>query len=247
MSQINHYPSELHDTQRLFLQAIKQSLKTARYLWPVIIFFTVFIQLTRLPLAASGTIPALILSFFYMLIGYLLLNIMLWRGHQSYRNAYGFSLPPRRYWLNLLSIFVCLLIPTCVWNYCVMQFDLSQIKTLLLALVLSTILIWGYLLTLYVYPLLAFQQLPLKRSLFASSYFVRQNWIRAGMIYMLLVFIVILSLPNSAHMVWLSQYYFNFPVALLVYFCLLPIVINFWLLVTMDNQRRYPHVISNGA
>ena len=137
MSQINNYPSEPQDTQRLFLLAIKQSLNTARYLWPIIILFTVCTQLTQLTSGVSGAIPTLILSIVYMLVGYLLLNAMLWRGHQSYGNAQGWSLPPLRYWLNLTSIFLCFLIPACAWNYWVLHSDISQTMTLLFILLLE--------------------------------------------------------------------------------------------------------------
>ena len=246
MSQINNYPSEPRDTQGLFLLAIKQSLKTARYLWPLIILFTVCTQLTQLTSGVSDEIAKLILSVFYMLVGYLLLNAMLCRGHQSYSNAQGWSLPPLRYWLNLISIFLCFLIPACAWNYWVLHSDVSETVTLIWVLLLATVLVGSYLLTLFLYPLLAFQDLSFKQSLIASSYFVRQNWIRAGIIYTIFVFIVIISLPSSGHMIWLAQYHLNIPGALLIYFCLLPIAINFWLLITVDSQLRYPHVVSKG-
>ena len=244
MSQINNYPSEPIDTQGLFLLAIKHSLKTARYLWPIILLFTVCTQSAHFTSDVSGAIPTLILSIIYMLVGYLLLNAMLWRGNQSYRNAQGWSLPPLRYWLNLISLFLCFLIPVCAWNYWALHSDFTQKITLLFVLLLATVLIGIFLLTLFLYPLLAFQELSFKQSLIASSYFVRQNWTRAGIIYTILVFIIILSLPNSAHMVWLAQYHLNVLAAFLIYLCFLPIAINFWLLITADSQLRHLHVVS---
>ncbi len=240
MNHFNHYPSEPHNTRPLFFLAMKHYAMTAQYTWPLVLAFALCLWVAQFSSLITSTVIQTICSIIFILIGYLMINAMLWRGHQAYTGSKPWVLPPRRYWLNLCGIFLLLLIPAVVWEYCVKQSDPSQVVTLLVILGLSTILVFGYLLTLFVYPLLVLQVVSVGKALSISVRFVMDNWLRAGMIYILLMVAIILSLPASEHMTWLAHYYLNIPATLLILMLILPVLINFWLLLTNDNRLRFP-------
>ena len=234
----NRYPTSPQKPMALYILALKYFFSSFFAIWPLSIVMMLFFLVNQYLVMIQSIAIQRIFSVLILFLGYLTINLALWKVHQVFVQEKAACLRDKYYWKALCLMFICMVIPFIALQLLVVHLDLSQNKLIYLALILSSLLIIFYLLSIFSFPLLFINRCSLWRAVSISVQYVKKNWTYPVIIYTLLMSMVLTVLPSSLHMAWLSQYHLVLPVSFLSISFFLTVAVNIWLLIVNDYKIR---------
>ena len=232
------YPQVPQEILKLFFLSMKHFFPSYRRIWPLAIVIMLLFWLNQHIEIIHNIIIEQVCSVVILFTGYITVNLALSGVHQNYSHQSMTVIRDKSVWISLCVMFIYLLVPFIAMDLLLVHLDFTQGKIVFLLLVLSSFLIFAYLLSIFTCPLLLIDQCSLWQAVIVSIQYTKKNWICPVIIYILLMSMVLTVLPSSQHMLWLAQYHLNSPVSFISISFFFTVVINLWLLVVNDYKVR---------
>lgn len=234
----NLYPQLAMTIKELLMASIRCHINFTKYCWRMIImFFLCHLGSALIPPGLPDWLR-LPISILFVLAEFSLIMLLLSRGHQYLLGTNNRYFLEKKQWVSLIFTIAVLILCTFIIAISLKHVNVSQYVNLVINFSLSSLLVFFYLASIFVYPLVIIDKLKLSKALPFSLCFFRESLAKVIVLYFIFITMVLLALPGSSHMLILSQYFLNIPATFAIIVVILPIIIIYWLLLTNDCKQR---------
>ncbi len=239
MNHSSFYPKKELSLLRLLIRSIKYFRSSFIVIWPFIVpivccYLASLLLPEKLSLWLEYTIDLGI-----MIVGLIFLIVSMSCFHYVCMGEKKRVFPTKKQWKSvaiLIFYLTCLIILAIL---IIKRIDATKITGLFLDLGISSALAFIFLSTVFAYPLIIIHNIKLAAAFSLSITLVSANFIKVILLYLLVLIMALLVLPSSEHMALLEKYFLNIPAAIFTITGFLPIIINYWLLLTNDCTIRH--------
>ncbi len=241
----NLYPQQAMTIKELLMASIRCHINFSKYCWRMILmFFLCYMGSALIPQGLQGWLRFPI-SIIFVLAEFSLVMLLLSRGHQYLLGRNNRCFIEKKQWLSLIFTIAVLILFTIIIAISLKYVNVTQYVNLVINFSLSSLLVFFYLASIFLYPLVIIDKLKLSKALSFSLYFFRESLAKVIVLYFIFIIMVLLALPGSSHMLILSQYFLNIPATFAIIVVILPVIIIYWLLLTNDCKQRLLNTTSD--